>query len=312
VHIPARSAEEACKAAEQIGFPVVLKPIDLERGEGVTVDIRDNEALKTAFISACAMTPSKQVIVERQVAGTCHRLFIVGKQLLYAVKRMPMSVRGDGVKTIQQLVEDHASAQTLSAPWLRGDVPMLDDLALLTLAKTSLTSSSIISKGTWVHLRPIESTQWGGVDEDVTTRVHSENISAALTASELFGLHTAGVDIISEDITKPWHKNGAIINEVNFAPLLGGAEISRSYLVAFFGQILKGDGTIPIEYADHLETALEKQESFRIKGLRCFVTTSTQTIDPSGNLIALPFDGLKQRCKALIYRSEVDAIVLVP
>ena len=311
-HISVRSVEEAYKAAEQIGFPVVVKPLDQERGEGVTVDILDNETLKTAFISACACTPSRQVIVERQVAGICHRIFILGKQLLYAVKRMPMSVQGDGIKTIQQLVEDHASAQILIAPWLRGDMPLLDDLALLTLAKANFTGSSVPPKGTWANLRPIESTQWGGVDEDVTTHVHPENISAALTAAELFGLFTAGVDMISADISKPWHKNGAIINEVNFAPLLGGAEISRSYLAAFFAQIMKGDGTIPIEYVDHLETAKEKQESFRIKNLRCFITTPDLTIDATGNLIALPFHGLKQRCMALIYRSEVDAIVLVP
>jgi cyanophycin synthetase len=312
VHISVSTVQEAYKAAEQIGFPVVVKPIDQERGEGVTVDIRDNEALKTAFFSACDKTPSRQVLVERQVAGVCHRIFIVGKQLLYAVKRLPISVQGDGVKSIEQLVVDHAAAQTLTAPWLRKDAQSLDDLARATLAKANLTEASVPLAGTWVPLRPIESTAWGGVDEDVTIHIHPENISAALTAAARFGLHTAGVDMISADITQPWYENGAIINEVNFAPLLGGAEISRSYLPAFFAQLIHGDGRIPIEYVDHLKAAMERQESFKIKGLRCFVTTPFQTFDATGNLLALPFDGLKQRCMALIYRSEVDAIVLVP
>jgi hypothetical protein len=75
---------------------------------------------------------------------------------------------------------------------------------------------------------------------------------------------------------------------------------------------MHGDGRIPIEYVDQLEAAKKRQESFKIKGLRCFVTTPYQTFDATGNLLALPFDGLKQRCMALIYRSEVDAIVLAP
>jgi cyanophycin synthetase len=312
VHISVRTVHAACKAADQIGFPVVVKPSDQERGEGVTVDIRDNETLKTAFFSACDMTPSRTVLVERHVAGVCHRIFIVGKQLLYAVKRLPISVQGDGIKTVQQLVADHAASQALMAPWLRGEAQPLDDLACATLAKAHLTEASVPSAGTWVPLRPIETTAWGGVDEDVTRQIHPENIAAALAAASLFGLHTAGIDMISEDISKPWYVNGAIINEVNFAPLIGGAEISRSYLSAFFAQLIKGDGTIPIEYADHLEAAMERQEIFRIKDLRCFVTTPYQTFDATGNLITLPFDGLKQRCMALIYRSEVDAIVLVP
>jgi cyanophycin synthetase len=312
VHISVSTVQQASKAAEQIGYPVVVKPIDQERGEGVTVDIRDNEALSTAFFSACDKTPSRQVLVERQVAGVCHRIFIVGKQLLYAVKRLPISVQGDGVKSIEQLVVDHAEAQTLIAPWLRKEAQSLDDLARATLAKANLTESSVPLPGTWVPLRPTESTAWGGVDQDVTIHIHPENIAAALTAAALFGLHTAGVDMISADISKPWHENGAVINEVNFAPLLGGAEISRSYLPAFFAQIMHGDGRIPIEYVDHLDAAKKRQESFKIKGLRCFVTTPYQTFDAVGNLLALPFDGLKKRCMALIYRSEVDAIVLVP
>ena len=312
VHISVSTVQQASTAAEQIGFPVVVKPIDQARGEGVTVDIRDNETLKTAFFSACDKTPSRQVLVERQVAGVCHRIFIVGKQLLYAVKRLPISVQGDGVKSIEQLVVDHAAAQTLIAPWLRKEAQSLDDLARATLAKANLTEASVPLPGTWVPLRPIESTAWGGIDEDVTIHIHPENVSAALTAAALFGLHTAGVDMISADITQPWYENGAVINEVNFAPLLGGAEISRSYLPTFFAQIMHGDGRIPIEYVDQLEAAKKRQESFKIKGLRCFVTTPYQTFDATGNLLALPFDGLKQRCMALIYRSEVDAIVLAP
>ena len=90
-----------------------------------------------------------------------------------------------------------------------------------------MTLASIPDPGTWVALRRIESTDWGGVDEEVTALIHPDNLKAALMATELFGLDMAGIDIISTDISRPWFETGAVINEVNFAPLLGGAEISR-------------------------------------------------------------------------------------
>ncbi len=50
-----------------------------------------------------ALSRTKAVIVERQVEGVCHRLFMAHGRLLYAVKRLPMSVEGDGVTDIAGL-----------------------------------------------------------------------------------------------------------------------------------------------------------------------------------------------------------------
>ena len=53
--------------------------------------------------------------------------------------------------------------------------------------------------------------------------------------------------MISCDITVPWHANGAVINEVNFAPALGSNVISRLYLKTYVTRLLGGDGRIPVE-----------------------------------------------------------------
>jgi hypothetical protein len=57
-------------------------------------------------------------------------------------------------------------------------------------------------------------------------------LRAALEATSLLSLNVAGVDMISLDIRVPWHANDAVINEVNYSPLLGGAEIRGSTLRA--------------------------------------------------------------------------------
>jgi acyl-coenzyme A synthetase/AMP-(fatty) acid ligase/D-alanine-D-alanine ligase-like ATP-grasp enzyme len=227
VHEVVGQVEEALQSARRIGWPVVVKPADLDRGEGVTVDVATEDALHAAFGTAVQLSRSKQVIVERQVPGVCHRLFIANGKLLYAVKRLPMAVQGNGRDTVSTLVDEAVQKQRRVPPWRRSEIQPLDALAHAAMAAAGYTGASVPTEGAWVPLRPIESTAWGGVDEEVTGLIHPENLRMALAAADLFGLHVAGIDIISPDIARPWHENGAVINEVNFSPLLGAA-ISRS------------------------------------------------------------------------------------
>jgi hypothetical protein len=55
----------------------------------------------------------------------------------------------------------------------------------------------------------------------VSSRIHPENIALAIHAAKVLRLELAGVDLISTDISQPYHANGACINEVNYAPVLG-------------------------------------------------------------------------------------------
>jgi cyanophycin synthetase len=311
VHGIATTENDAISLAKKIGFPVVLKPTDRERGEGVTVDISDEAGLKTALAHAQKLAKSKQVIVERQVSGVCHRLFVANCKLLYAVKRHPMSVIGDGNRTIQELVDAEVAEQNKKPPFSRSEIKPIDDLALKAFELLGLSAKSIPDKGVMVPLRRIESTEWGGVDEEVSDVIHPENVDIALEAAKLFGLQVAGIDIISPEITKPWHANGAIINEVNFAPLFGGAEISRSHIPKFFAEFIEGDGKIPIEVFDTEKAALMFQKEQAARGKRCYITTEDRTINELGKEFVMPLKDLRQRIRALIFRSDVNAIAIV-
>lgn len=310
VHEVVGSEEEALAAATRVGFPVVVKPADRDRGEGVSVDVESKQALQTAFAAARALSKSGQVIVERQVPGVCHRLFMTAGRLLYAVKRWPMSVMGDGHGSVKELVDAEVARQMRRPPWLRSEIRPLDDMGRQALARAGFDEQSVPANGVMVPLRRIETTEWGGVDEEVTQVVHPDNVAAAARAAQLFGLHTAGIDIISSDISVAWHHNSAIINEVNFAPLFGGGEISRSYIAEFLAELMQGDGRIPIDVFDSEEAALAKQADDLSKGLSCFYTSATRTLDASQSEIVMPFDSVRPRVKALICRPDVDAIVV--
>lgn len=314
-HAQAVDAQTAQGIALRFGGAVVVKPVDGDRGEGVAVGLRDGAAVSAAFEEARKRSPSRRVLVEREVAGVCHRLFISGGQLLYAVKRLPKSVIGDGARTVAGLIAQARSDEAALPPWQRSEPYPDDALAIATMAAGNWTLDAVPPAGVPVPLRPIESTAWGGFDVDVSKIVHPDNLDIALRAAALLGLENAGVDIISTDIARPWYENGAILNEVNFAPLLGGGEISRRHLPRFFERFIDGDGRIPVSVVvggdEAWELARRRQQQWRQQGVSCFATSHDRSLMPAGDELRVPVGGLRARCRALLLNRAVEAIVLV-
>lgn len=304
----------ALAAARQLGWPVVVKPQDLDRGEGVAVDIADEAALKMAFAAAQGLSPSRQVIVERQVPGCCHRLFIARGRLLYAVKRLPLSIMADGRHTIAELVQAEVDAQRRLAPWQRSAIRPLDELALAAMAAAGHGADSMPPAGRRVALRRIESTAWGGIDEEVSDIVHPENLRIAIEAARLFGLDIAGIDLITPDITRPWFENGAVINEVNYSPQLGGGEISRRHVPALLDLLVQDRGRIPVEIFVGDEAAWtaasQRWQALLAEGLRAYLSSAGLTLSPSGAPHHMLLTGGYRRARALALSADVDAIVL--
>lgn len=314
-HQMAASREEAMRVARRLGWPVVVKPADRDRGEGVTVGVTDDSQLLAAFKLAQGLSKARQALVEREVAGVCHRLFIANGQLLYAVKRLPKSIHGDGCRTVAELIRTANQDEDRRPPWLRTERYPDDAAACEAMAAAGFGLEAVPAAGERVPLRKIETTAWGGFDEDVTRRVHPDNLDIALRAAALFDLQVAGIDIITSDIGRPWHATGAVINEVNFAPLLGGGEISRRHVPEFLARLIEGDGRIPVEAiiggGAALDAARARQKELAEARIRCVVTSHETTLSASGEEIRFTFKSLYRRCKSLLLDKRVDAIVLV-
>jgi len=314
-HGLAVTLDEAFKTAEQIGWPVVVKPIDGNRGEGVSIDVVDRKTLRKAMEKAQKYAKDKRIIIEKQVKGVAHRIFTVNGHLLYVVKRLPVSVQGDGTHTVRELIEEANRKNELLPPWMRKNTFPYDKLAADAMQEAGYTPNTVPSKDVWVPLRKIESTADGGIDEEYTETIHPENVTIALRAAKLLGLEVAGVDIISEDISRPWYENGAIINEVNFAPQLGGGEISKRHLPRYFELLIEKEGRIPIHAVvgntHTMNSAREEQARLNTQGMAAFITSHEETFDPHGEKVVYPFTGLYARCQALLLDQRVEAIILI-
>lgn len=313
VHRVVTTLDEARTAARVLGFPIVIKPANRDRGEGVTTRIDTPGPLDAAFREARQL--SKRVLVERQIEGVCHRIFIARGQLLYVVRRDPQSIFGDGRHSIHSLIEHANALEAARLPWMRGEPYPADELAVQTVFEQGLDMASIPAAGRRVALRPIESTRWGGVDTDLTAHIHPDNTQAAIEAARLIGLSNAGVDLITTDISVPWYQNGGVINEVNFAPALGLADISRSHLPEFLRRHVAQDGRIPIHMFVGREQAArqadQRHQALCAHGARAGLTRTGLTRVGLHALPQRPEMSLFDRIHACLMRTDIEDLTIV-
>lgn len=222
------SADEAWRAAQAIGLPVVVKPVDGNQGKGVTVNLADEAEVRAAYPIAAAFG---RVLVERCVVGDDYRLLVVGGKLVAAARRDPAQVVGDGERSVAQLVEavnrdprrhkGHGNVLTRIT---------LNDAARLVLAQQGLGEQCIPQPGQVVRLRSNSNLSTGGTATDVTDSVHPANARVAELAAQILALDVAGIDMLCRDITRPLAEQGGAIVEVNAAPGL------RMHLAPAVGQ----------------------------------------------------------------------------
>ncbi len=66
-----QSEEDVIKAVKEIGFPLLVKPVDLTGGKGVKTCIEHNETIE-AFYEAMKVTRENYVILEQFITGSSH------------------------------------------------------------------------------------------------------------------------------------------------------------------------------------------------------------------------------------------------
>lgn len=211
-----RTEEGLIAALESVGFPCVIKPIGGNHGRGATIGIKNLEEAKVAL--AMAKEISRSVVVEKEIKGLDHRLLVINHKFVAAAKRTPACVVGDGKKTIEQLVEEvnkdprrgfgHEKVLTAIT---------IDAHSLELLQRKGLSPASVPPKGETVYLKATANLSTGGTATDVTETVHSYNIFMAERISRIIDLDICGIDIMTEDITRPISESGAVL-EVNAAP----------------------------------------------------------------------------------------------
>lgn len=213
------SADEAVRAAQVIGLPVVVKPLDANHGRGVSIDLTTNEEIQAAFGEAELHSKSESILVESFVAGFDHRMLVVNNKLVAVAKRVPGHVVGDGKHSISELVD------IVNSDPRRGighekvlTVLEIDNQAKRLISDAGYEIETVLPKGDLFYLRSTANLSTGGTAIDVTDGVHPDNRDMAERAIIAVGLDVGGVDFLIDDITKSYKDVGGAIVEVNAAP----------------------------------------------------------------------------------------------
>ena len=207
------SPEDAWEAAQDIGLPVCVKPVDGNHGRGVFIDLNSREDIEMAF--KVAVDEGSGVLVERSIPGSEHRLLIIGGKLVAANRGDVVKVTGDGRQTVRELVETQINSDPRRGPSESHPLSniRMDSAARIELSRQKLDPDSVPEDGREVLIQRNANHEF-----DVTDEVHPETAAIASLAARIVGLDIAGIDLVVEDISRPLAEQGGAIVEVNAGP----------------------------------------------------------------------------------------------
>lgn len=199
------------------GYPIVIKPLNGNHGRGITINITNWEQAEAGYDAAKEV--SKSVIVERYYRGRDHRVLVVNGKVVAVAERIPAHVVGDGRSTIQALIDEtnrdprrgtgHDNVLTKIE---------VDRTSWELLEQKGYDLETVLPSGEICYLRATANLSTGGIAIDRTDDIHPENLWLAQRVVKIIGLDIAGIDVVTEDISKPLREVDGVVVEVNAAP----------------------------------------------------------------------------------------------
>lgn len=242
--VAASDAGTAEAAAAAIGYPVVVKPANLDGGVGVYAGLKTPDQVRKAAESALSLSPA--LMVEKWVEGRDYRLVVFEGRLVWAIERVPGGVTGNGQMTVSDLMDEYNRNP------LRGHAPhqplkplRLDVEALELLHEQGMSVQSVPPADHFVRMRRAANIAMGGLARAVIDDVHPDNRLLAERAASALGIDLAGIDLLIPDIGRSWLETGGVICEVNAQPDIGYSTSAHLY-PQLLDALLHGNGRIPV------------------------------------------------------------------
>ncbi len=203
----------ACDYLAACNFPLVVKPAAGSYGEGITVDVRTGDELRTAW--DYARRYHEQVVLEELVAGVDIRVIIIGGKAFTALLRVPANVVGDGKKKVEHLVEEKNKMRLMN-PRMCKALIIPDIYADYVLSRQGYSWESVPAEGEVVFLHQKANIGPGGDSINVMEHLHPDLLQLAVEAAAAFAVNDFwGIDLLVERIDLPRERQRCRIIEVN-------------------------------------------------------------------------------------------------
>lgn len=236
--------------AEQIGYPVVLKPLTGSKGTGVFTDIRDSSQLTSYYQHLVHDLKANKVVIESHEDGEMDlRVLVIGPTVVGIIHRVPANITGDGIHTVSELI-DTKNKQRAKNPFLRSGPIKKDQEVINYAAAAGHTLETIPEENEYIRLRGKSNGSAGGDSIEVSHLVSETLKQEIIGAVEAFpGLYAAGVDILYTPAIDPEPEQYTII-EINATPQIGlnmypmageGKDAPKAWIDACFPESARSD-----------------------------------------------------------------------
>lgn len=208
--------EDIIEYAEQLGYPIVIKPISENAGKGVFSNLKSKQELREALKYVRNELNYKDIIVEKYIEGIEHRIFIVDGKVHGVVNRIPANIVGDGKSTIKKLINLKNKSKKRN-PNIASKTIKIDKEVLDSINHLGYTLESIPPKGERIFLRSKSNVSTGGDPIDVMDELSDELMDLAVKAAN----SVPGLDICGLDMIVDKENNKGVIIEINTKPMIG-------------------------------------------------------------------------------------------
>jgi len=209
-----RGIGDAVLFAEALGLPVFVKPNNLSQGTLVT-KIYDSKDIPS--VARAIFRRTNVMLVEECCQGRDYRVVVLGDSIISAYERIPLSVIGDGRRSIDELIfEARKDLTGLGRP--NSEINPTDWRIDLRLAHLGINRSNVVTQGQRLRLLDNANLSSGGNSIDVTQDIHPSFVDIAIRAAKVLGLRLAGIDIICDELSVSALNQTWGIIEVNAAP----------------------------------------------------------------------------------------------
>ncbi len=211
-----RTLDEAIAAANELGYPVVLKPLSGNLGRGVCMNLLDETWVRDAWPRTAAVTRNGLALVEKQVEGRKYRVVVIDGKVVSVQESSPPTVTGNGEQTIRELIETENELRRLgrSTAYTTSGISFNDRLDD-TLRSLGFALDSILPADQTIQVKPTGVQYEGAWLSEVVDKIHPDIAAICVQAAATIGLDIAGIDIVTPDIGTPMQFDGGAIIEVN-------------------------------------------------------------------------------------------------
>jgi cyanophycin synthetase len=192
-------------------FPIVLKPIDGTFGIDVITNIDNEKELIESIHSL--KEKYNQLMLEEQISGDCYRIFVFNNKVIDVVRREKPYVIGDGIHTVNELIEDRNKVQEAM------DLFQTKNVSNLFIMKQGYTLDTILDNNVKVYISNVINMHNGArISRIPIHSIPQKNMNMFINTNKYLKISCSGLDFLSNDITIDYDKNNGKILEVNGTP----------------------------------------------------------------------------------------------